>query len=86
MACGLFVAALHHLGLATLPHTPSPMGFLTDLLQRPERERPCVLFPVGHPAADACVPDLERKPLEQVAVWHLDPSPPHGPVPMERLA
>ncbi|MBE7499764.1 MAG: nitroreductase family protein [Verrucomicrobiales bacterium] len=79
MACGLFVAALHHMGLATLPHTPSPMGFLADILQRPEREKPYILFPVGHPAADASVPDLQRKALDQVAVWHGSPSPPPGP-------
>lgn len=70
IACGLFVAAIHHMGLATLTHTPSPMGFLTRILGRPENERPFVLFPVGYPAPDARVPDLERKTLEQVAVWN----------------
>jgi nitroreductase len=74
IACGLFVTALHHMGLATLTHTPSPMGFLRDILGRPRRERPFILFPVGYPARDATVPDLVRKPLEEVGVWN--PSPP----------
>ncbi len=76
IACGLFVAALHHMGLATLAHTPSPMGFLTRILGRPENEKPFVLFPVGYPAPDAEVPDLRRKPLSEVSVW--DPTPPTG--------
>lgn len=70
IACGLFIAALHQMGLATLTHTPSPMGFLTRLLGRPDNERPFILFPIGHPAADAEVPDLRRKPLAEVAVWN----------------
>jgi len=69
IACGLFIAALHEMGLATLTHTPSPMAFLNRILGRPENEKPYILFPVGYPAADARVPDLERKPLEEVAVW-----------------
>jgi len=69
IAAGLFIAALHHMGLATLTHTPSPMGFLSRLLQRPENEKPFLLMPVGHPAPDATVPDLARKPLEQVSAW-----------------
>lgn len=69
LACGLFVAALHHMGLATLTHTPSPMGFLNEILGRPKHERPFILFPVGYPAEDAAVPDLERKALDEVAVW-----------------
>ncbi|HYH82787.1 MAG TPA: nitroreductase family protein [Longimicrobium sp.] len=69
IAAGLFIAALHHMGLATLTHTPSPMGFLSQLLQRPENEKAFVLLPVGYPAADATVPDLARKPLEQVSAW-----------------
>lgn len=69
MACGLFLAALHHMGLATLPHTPSPMGFLSTILRRPPNEKPFILFPVGYPAADAQVPNLKRKPLDAVAVW-----------------
>lgn len=69
IAAGLFIAALHHAGLATLTHTPSPMRFLTEILGRPSNEVPFILFPVGYPADDARVPDLERKPLEDVAVW-----------------
>jgi nitroreductase len=69
IACGLFIAALHHMGLATLTHTPSPMAFLSRLLDRPINEKPFILFPVGYPAADAEVPDLRRKELEDVAVW-----------------
>jgi nitroreductase len=53
IACGLFIAALHNMGLATLTHTPSPMGFLSELLGRPDHERPAILFPIGYPAADA---------------------------------
>lgn len=68
LACGLFIAALHNMGLATLPHTPSPMAFLTKLLGRPDNEHPFVLFPVGYPTADAQVPVLERKPLHEVMV------------------
>lgn len=70
IACGLFIAALHHMGLATLTHTPSPMRFLGEILGRPKNEKPYILFPVGYPAADARVPDLERKPLDQVALWN----------------
>jgi len=69
IAAGLLVAAIHHMGLATLTHTPSPMGFLTQILERPRSERPLVLFPVGFPADDASVPDLRRKSLEEIAVF-----------------
>jgi nitroreductase len=69
IACGMFIAALHHMGLSTLPHTPSPMGFLRDILGRPKNERPYILFPVGHPAPDAQVPDLRRKSLAEVALF-----------------
>lgn len=68
IAAGLFIAALHHAGLATLTHTPSPMVFLTKLLGRPENERPFVLFPIGHPLPGTQVPDIARKPLDQVMV------------------
>lgn len=68
IAAGLFVAALHNMGLATLTHTPSPMAFLSRILERPENERPFVLFPIGYPAADCVVPDLQRKPLSEVMV------------------
>lgn len=76
IACGLFIAALHTMGLATLTHTPSPMRFLNRILGRPKNEKPFIVFPVGHPAADAEVPDLERKPLDRVAVWN--PRPDEG--------
>ena len=69
IAVGFLLAALHESGLCALTHTPSPMGFLRDLLDRPENERPYVLIPVGYPVSDAAVPDLERKPLEEIAVW-----------------
>lgn len=69
IAAGLFIAALHRMGLATLTHTPSPMGFLGELLGRPENEKAFLLMPVGYPAADARVPDLRRKPLDEIAVW-----------------
>jgi iodotyrosine deiodinase len=69
IAAGLFIAAVHHMGLVTLTHTPSPMGFLSELLGRPENERAFLLMPVGYPARDAKVPDLRRKTLEEIAVW-----------------
>jgi nitroreductase len=69
IACGLFITALHVMGLATLTHTPSPMAFLSRILGRPDNERPYILFPIGYPAADAQVPDLRRKSLDEVAVW-----------------
>lgn len=68
IACGLFIAALHNVGLATLTHTPSPMAFLSKLLGRPANERPFVLFPIGFPTDDAQVPELLRKPLEEVLI------------------
>ncbi len=70
IACGLFIAALHTMGLVTLTHTPSPMGFLSKLLGRPANEKPYILFPVGFPEAGATVPDLARKPLEDVVQWN----------------
>jgi len=69
IAAGFFIAALHEMGLATLTHTPSPMRFLSELLERPSNEAPYILFPVGYPADNATVPDFQRKPLESVAVW-----------------
>ena len=70
IACGLFIAALHHMGLVTLTHTPSPMGFLSRLLRRPANEKPYILFPVGYPAAEATVPLLARKNIEDVVQWN----------------
>jgi len=68
IACGFFIAALHRMGLSTLTHTPNPMGFLNEICHRPPTERPYILFPVGYPAADAEVPDLQRKTLRDVTV------------------
>lgn len=67
LASGFLLAAAHHAGLATLTHTPSPMGFLRDVLGRPKNERPVLLIPVGYPADDCVVPAhaLERKPLDE---------------------
>ncbi len=67
IACGLFMAAVHQMGLVTLTHTPSPMGFLSTILRRPENERPFVVMPIGYPADDCEVPDLRRKSLDEVA-------------------
>ena len=68
IAAGIFIAAIHHMGLATLTHTPSPMKFLADLLGRPENERPFCMFPIGYPAEDCVVPDIRRKTLDEVIV------------------
>ncbi len=68
IAVGFLLVALHHAGLAALTHTPSPMGFLGQVLERPPHERAYVLIPVGYPADGCRVPDLERKPLSAVLV------------------
>ncbi len=68
IACGIFITALHTMGLSTLTHTPNPMSFLTEIFERPASERPYILFPVGYPANDCTVPDLERKPLDQTLI------------------
>jgi nitroreductase len=68
IAVGLLIAALHHAGLATLTHTPSPMRFLNEVCGRPPEERPYLVMPVGYPAEDARVPALRRKPLAEVMV------------------
>ena len=67
IATGFLIAALHRAGLASLTHTPSPMGFLNKLLQRPAHEKPFLLLVVGHPAEDAVVPDIQRKPLAEIS-------------------
>jgi iodotyrosine deiodinase len=71
IACGLLLATLHEAGVATLTHTPSPMGFLRKLCGRPEWEKPVMIIVAGRPAADATVPAhaLVKKPLEQIASW-----------------
>ena len=67
IACGLLITALHTAGLATLTHTPSPMGFLKTILKRPENERPYLLVVCGHPKENAKVPNIKRKDLSEVA-------------------
>jgi nitroreductase len=69
IACGLFIAAIHRMGLATLTHTPQPMRFLTRILDRPDNERPFILFPVGYPSEDCQVPDISKKALDDVTTW-----------------
>ena len=69
IACGLFVTALHLMGLATLTHTPQPMRFLSSILGRPSNERPFILFPVGYPAEECRVPTLDKKTLADVTTW-----------------
>ena len=66
LACGFLIAALHWMGLVTLTHTPSPMGFLSRILNRPPNEKPFLLLPVGYPADDAEVPDIPKKTLGEV--------------------
>ncbi|MBK6898428.1 MAG: nitroreductase family protein [bacterium] len=69
IATGMLIAALHRAGLATLTHTPSPMNFLNEVLGRPRHERPFLLLVVGHPAPGCTVPDLRRKPFDEVATF-----------------
>ena len=69
IATGMLLTAAHHAGLATLTHTPSPMNFLRDVLGRPENERPYMVIPLGYPSDDCVVPDLERKALDEIAVF-----------------
>jgi len=71
IACGMLIATLHEAGVATLTHTPSPMGFLREICDRPEHEKPLMVIVVGHPAEGATVPEraLKKKPLEQIASW-----------------
>jgi len=70
IATGFLLTANHHAGLVALTHTPSPMNFLTKVLDRPANERPFLLIPVGYPADDAEVPDIQRKPPEDVIVYY----------------
>jgi len=67
IATGFLIAAIHRAGLASLTHTPSPMGFLNKLLQRPAHEKPFLLLVVGHPAENAQVPDIQRKSLAEIS-------------------
>ncbi len=69
IAAGMLITALHHAGLVTLTHMPSPMGFLTRLLERPESEKPMMIVVTGYPAPDAVVPRIARKPLDAIATF-----------------
>lgn len=69
LATGILITALHHAGLVSLTHTPSPMRFLNEILGRPENERPFLLLVAGYPADDAVVPDIGRKPLDEIATF-----------------
>ena len=75
IAVGMLLAAAQHAGLATLTHTPSPMRFLRNILDRPSYERPYMLIPIGWPADDATVPDIERKPLSEIMVMNRGEQP-----------
>lgn len=70
IASGFLISAIHHAGLVTLTHTPSPMNFLQEIMERPSNEKAFLLLPVGYPAENAIVPDLKRKNSEEVIVWH----------------
>ncbi len=70
LACGFLLAAIHHAGLAALTHTPSPMNFLAKVLQRPENEKAFLLIPVGYPAAECWVPELNRKSINEISAWY----------------
>ncbi len=69
IAMGFLIAALHHAGLACLTYTPRPNGFLSEILQRPEHERPVLLLAVGFPAEGATIPDIHKKPLSEIAAF-----------------
>jgi len=70
IACGMLISAIHNAGLVTLTHTPSPMNFLADLLERPKNERAYLLLPVGYAAEDAVVPAIERKKLSEISQFY----------------
>lgn len=70
IAAGFLISAIHQAGLVTLTHTPSPMNFLTKILERPDNEKPFLLLPVGYAAADCKVPDLNRKRLDEMTVFY----------------
>lgn len=70
LAAGFLLAAIHHAGLVALTHTPSPMNFIAEILERPENEKPILLIPVGYPAEKVMVPDLKRKSLNEIAVFY----------------
>lgn len=70
IATGFLIAAIHNAGLVTLTHTPSPMNFLSKILNRPENEKPFLLLPVGHPAGECWVPEIKKKSIEEVCVFY----------------
>jgi iodotyrosine deiodinase len=70
IACGFLLAAIHEAGLVALTHTPSPMNFLSKILNRPANEKPFLLIPVGYAADECWVPDIKRKSLEEISVWY----------------
>ena len=70
LACGMLLAAIHNAGLIALTHTPSPMNFLIKVLNRPENERPFLLIPVGYPADEVYVPDINRKGIEEIVEYY----------------
>jgi len=80
IATGLLITALHRTGLATLTHTPSPMGFLNEVLDRPDNERPFLLLVTCCPAEDATVPDITRKPLDAISTF-VPPGPTNAHIP-----
>jgi iodotyrosine deiodinase len=70
IACGFLLESIHYCGLVALTHTPSPMSFLSKLLERPEKEKPYLLIPIGYPLAETMVPDIKRKELNDIAVFY----------------
>lgn len=70
IACGFLISAIHQAGLVTLTHTPSPMNFLSEILNRPPNEKPFLLLPVGYPAHEVFVPNIKKKKLKEVVVFH----------------
>ena len=70
IACGMLISAIHNAGLVTLTHTPSPMNFLSKILQRPQNERAFLLLPIGYPKNPAYVPSLKRKELKDISVFY----------------
>ena len=69
IACGILITALHNAGLATLTHTPSPMNFLNEILNRPSNEKPYLILVVGYPVENVKVPNIKRKELDEISVF-----------------
>ena len=70
LACGFLLTAIHNAGLVALTHTPSPMNFLSKILNRPDNERPFLLIPIGYPANETFIPDLKRKELKEIVQYY----------------